>query len=69
MPSDVPFRDLRRELERLGYSLERVKGSHHHFRCPGLPPIGFPVHGKQVKHVYIREIRSTLRAAGKAFGL
>ncbi|MGH7244231.1 MAG: hypothetical protein ACREJD_12525 [Phycisphaerales bacterium] len=41
----------------MGYTLDRVKGSHHHFRGPNLPPIGFPVHNGRVKAVYRRQIQ------------
>ncbi len=61
MPSDVPFRELRRELERLGYTLDRVKGSHHHFRGVGLPPLSIPVHSGKVKAVYAREVERIRR--------
>ncbi|MBL8875524.1 MAG: type II toxin-antitoxin system HicA family toxin [Phycisphaerae bacterium] len=68
MPSDVSLRDLRRVLEEIGYTLDRVKGSHHHFRGPNLPPIGFPVHHGKVKAVYARQIERIikgLRASGE----
>jgi predicted RNA binding protein YcfA (HicA-like mRNA interferase family) len=60
MPSDVPFRDLRRLLEHHGWELSRVKGSHHHFRGKGREPIGFPVHKGRVKAVYARQVEQAI---------
>lgn len=56
MPSEVRFAVVRRELERHGWTLDRIKGSHHTFLTPGEKPIVLPVHGNKVKPWYIREI-------------
>lgn len=33
-----------RALERIGYRVARVKGSHYRLRCPGRPPVTVPRH-------------------------
>jgi predicted RNA binding protein YcfA (HicA-like mRNA interferase family) len=58
MPSEVPFRDLRRLLESHGYALSRISGSHHIFTKPGSLPISIPVHKNKVKHVYVRKTKA-----------
>jgi predicted RNA binding protein YcfA (HicA-like mRNA interferase family) len=60
MPSEVPFRELRKYLESHGWTLDRISGSHHIFRKAGERPIVIPVHGHKVKHVYDREVRKRL---------
>lgn len=61
MPSPVSLRELRRQLLKAGYRLERVTGSHHHFRGEGLPPIGFPVHKGKVLPVYVKQIAKAFK--------
>lgn len=56
MPSDVPFRQVRRTLERAGWALVRVRGSHHLFDRPGGPLVSIPVHKGQVKAFYAKQI-------------
>ena len=56
MPSEVRFAVVRRELERHGWTLDRIKGSHHNFVKAGEKPIVLAVHGNKVKPWYIREI-------------
>jgi predicted RNA binding protein YcfA (HicA-like mRNA interferase family) len=36
-----------RILKRHGWTLERIKSSHHHFRKAGYPLVIVPVHGNQ----------------------
>lgn len=61
MPSDVPFRDLRRLLEKHGWTLARISGSHHVFTGPGRPIVSVPVHGGKVRHIYLREAERAVR--------
>ena len=60
MPSDVRFADLERMLERAGWTLVRVSGSHHIFSRPGHTPISIPVHRKKVKHVYVTKVSKVI---------
>ena len=41
-----------------------IKGSHYTFRKPGYSRITIPYHGKEVKTVYIRNIREILKSHG-----
>ena len=52
MASTVRFAVVRKLLETKGYTLIRVRGSHHRFRKPGVASLTIPVHRGQVKHVY-----------------
>jgi predicted RNA binding protein YcfA (HicA-like mRNA interferase family) len=38
-------KDFCRALERNGWTLDRVSGSHHIYVKPGSPPVSVPVHG------------------------
>jgi predicted RNA binding protein YcfA (HicA-like mRNA interferase family) len=68
MPSEVPFRDLRRYLESHNYTLSRISGSHHIFTKPGSLPISIPVHKNKVKHVYVRKAKTICEGQGKQEG-
>lgn len=61
MPSDVPFRQVRQTLERAGWALVRVRGSHHLFDRPGGPLVSIPVHQGRVKAFYARQIKKLCR--------
>lgn len=56
MPSDVPFRQVRRMLERAGFRLVRTRGSHHVFDRPGGPLVVLPVHQGKVKAHYAKQV-------------
>ena len=44
---NIAFRDLQRLLEKLGFQLDRVSGSHHIYVHPSLPrPISLQAMGK-----------------------
>jgi len=59
--SEVPFRIVRRSLEHHGWTLDRIKGSHHVFTKEGEPqPLVIPVHNGRIKPVYIRQIKKAL---------
>lgn len=47
MPSEMRFAAVRAILEKVGYRLIRVRGSHHVF--------SIPVHRGKVKSVYVRQ--------------
>ncbi len=44
-------------LESNGWTLKRVKGSHHTFTKPGERPVIIPVHHNKVKPVYVQEVK------------
>jgi len=50
------FSDVRKILEKAGWSLTRISGSHHVFTKPGENPISIPVHRNKVKAVYVAKI-------------
>jgi predicted RNA binding protein YcfA (HicA-like mRNA interferase family) len=47
-------------LERAGYQLVRVSGSHHIFTKPDRPLLSIPVHRGKVKPFYVRQIEKLL---------
>ena len=54
MPSPVRFAEIKRMLERKGWTLARVAGSHHIFTKPGQHHLSLPVHKGVVKYVYVK---------------
>jgi predicted RNA binding protein YcfA (HicA-like mRNA interferase family) len=63
VPNDIRFADIRRLLESHGWSLVRIRGSHHIFSKPGAGSTSVPVHGGKVKHAYYRKIKKLLGEA------
>jgi predicted RNA binding protein YcfA (HicA-like mRNA interferase family) len=57
MPSDVRLAEVLRLVERHGWRLVRVRGSHHVFRLPDGRIFVVPVHRNKVKYAYVREIK------------
>lgn len=57
MPSEERFAVIRRLLERAGWKLVRINGSHHIFEKPGKGIFSVPVHGGWVRPFYAREAR------------
>ena len=57
MPGDVRFSEVRKALESKGYRLDRIRGSHHVFEKPGLPPVIIPVHQGKVKYAYVHKVQ------------
>lgn len=70
MPSPVPFRKLRKQLEDANWYLARVKGSHHQFKHRLVPElVTITVHKNKAKHTYVREVEKAVaksQAAEKA---
>ena len=63
MPSDVSITEIRRLLEQYGWSLARIRGSHHIFTGPGgRPTISVPVHRRLVKYVYKFKIEKIIQS-------
>ncbi|MFA7237363.1 MAG: type II toxin-antitoxin system HicA family toxin [Phycisphaeraceae bacterium] len=63
MPSEKPFREIRKALESAGWVFMRVTGSHHIFTRPGHQTISIPVHAGKVKPRYVRIIEKEIKAA------
>jgi predicted RNA binding protein YcfA (HicA-like mRNA interferase family) len=57
MASPVRFSEVKRLLERHGWSLARVTSSHHLFKKPGDRDWSIPVHNNKVKGEYVRQIK------------
>jgi predicted RNA binding protein YcfA (HicA-like mRNA interferase family) len=55
MPSPVRFTEVKRILDRHGFTLQRIAGSHHIFSKPGEPHLSIPVHKGMVKYGYLKE--------------
>lgn len=60
MPSEARFAEVKKRLERAGYRLNRITGSHHIFTKPGVEPINIPVHRGKVKPHYVRQVEKIL---------
>jgi len=60
MPSEERFGVVKRLLDRNGWVLVRVTGSHHIFKKPNAPDVVFPVHHGKVKPFYVRQIKKLL---------
>lgn len=56
----ISGKEMCRVLERHGWALVRIRGSHHRFEKAGFPPVVVPVHGnKTLKAGTQREIMKT----------
>ena len=64
MPSDVRFSVVRALLESHGWSLSRIRGSHHVFEKPEATLIVVPVHRGKVKYGYVRRIQKIIEEEG-----
>lgn len=64
MAGPVRFAVVRKMLERAGYSLVRIRGSHHVFAKPGRLPVSIPVHHGKVKAFYVKQIEQLLAGEG-----
>jgi len=65
-PHNVRFRELCLEAERLGFTLRRVKGSHHHYAREDVPELLTLSPGPSGKAVpaQVRRLRSLARQYG-----
>ena len=53
----MKVRDLQAELERLGWVLDRIRGSHHVYSHPKAKrSITVPIHGKDIPDFYAKSI-------------
>jgi predicted RNA binding protein YcfA (HicA-like mRNA interferase family) len=63
----VPFRDLARLLEKLGFRLVRMSGSHHIYVHPKANrPINIQPDGKDAKPYQVRQLRGMIAEFGLA---
>jgi predicted RNA binding protein YcfA (HicA-like mRNA interferase family) len=61
----IAFSDLQRLLEKLGFRLARVSGSHHIYLHPRVPrPMNIQRAGKDAKPYQIRQLRDMIREFG-----
>jgi len=68
MASEVRFAVVRRQLERAGYRLARIAGSHHLFEKPGRTLLSIPVHRGKVKPFHVRQVERIIEAEGPSQG-
>ncbi len=59
MASDKRFGVVKKMLEKKGYRLVRISGSHHIFEKPGAELFVVPVHDGKVKPYYVKQIEKT----------
>jgi predicted RNA binding protein YcfA (HicA-like mRNA interferase family) len=57
MSGEARFAEVRRMLERAGYTLVRVFGSHHMFEKAGQELLSISVHRGKVKSFYVRQVK------------
>jgi len=57
MPSEQRFDKVLKMLEKKGYTLLRISGSHHIFAKTGELPVSIPVHQGKVKAYYVRQVK------------
>jgi predicted RNA binding protein YcfA (HicA-like mRNA interferase family) len=63
MASETRFAEVRTLLERNGWSLARISGSHHIFEKAGSKLLSIPVHRGKVKPAYVRQVEKTIKEA------
>ena len=56
MAREERFSQVKKSLEKKGYTLTRISGSHHIFTKKGSPLVSIPVHDGKVKAHYVKEI-------------
>jgi predicted RNA binding protein YcfA (HicA-like mRNA interferase family)/predicted RNase H-like HicB family nuclease len=67
MASEKRFADVRRMLEKAGYQLERVRGSHHTFTKSGVPPVIVPVHRARSNPIMSAKSKNSSTAIDRPF--
>ncbi len=60
MAGEKRFAEVRKILERAGWRLARVSGSHHCFTKPGETLLSIPVHQGKVKPYYVRQVEKII---------
>jgi len=62
-PANATMQDVQSRLERFGFSLARVQGSHHIFEYDDgdqFAQVVVPVHGRKVKKAYVEKVVESL---------
>jgi predicted RNA binding protein YcfA (HicA-like mRNA interferase family) len=64
-PSTMRFSEVQLIIESHGFTHHQPHGgsSHHIFRKPGSELISIPVHGNQVKRIYLKDVAKKLNLA------
>ena len=61
----IPFRDLQRLLEKLGFRLSRISGSHHIYVHPSVTrPMNIQPVGKDAKPYQVRQLGDIIEEFG-----
>ena len=55
--SEERFSQVKKLLEKKGYELTRISGSHHIFTKKGSSAISIPVHNGKVKPYYVKQLK------------
>ena len=61
MGREERFSHIRRRLQASGWTLARIRGSHHVFDKPNESPLSIPVHRGKVKAVYVNEVKKRIQ--------
>jgi len=59
-PRTVTFAEARRVLEAFGWTLDRIRGSHHHFTSPTGARLVIPLQRPTLQPVYVRQILAAI---------
>lgn len=63
------FRDFQRILHAFGFTLDRIKGSHHNYRHPGVPrPLSVQPRGNMAKRYQIDQFLDMVEEFGLETG-
>jgi predicted RNA binding protein YcfA (HicA-like mRNA interferase family) len=63
--ANVPFRDLQRLLEALGFVLDRQRGDHHLYRHPAMHQrVNIQPHGAEAKAYQVRQVLEVVERYG-----
>jgi len=68
MPGDERFAVVRSLLESHGWTLVRIRGSHHIFEKTGETTLVIPVHRNRVKVAYVKLAKKRIFKAGESGG-
>lgn len=61
----VPFRDFERLLVAFGFTLDRIKGSHRHYKHPAVPrPLSIQPRGSSAKPYQIDQFLAMVQEFG-----
>jgi predicted RNA binding protein YcfA (HicA-like mRNA interferase family) len=63
MASEERLAVIQKMLERAGYRLVRIHGSHHYFTKPGALPLSIPVHQGKVQAYYVRQVEKICKGS------